>query len=924
MKIAAYSLCFMFIVQLITSAGYAAPFAYVIADDSNELIFIDLATDTIIDRRSISEPESLAIHPDGSKLYVVSESIAAVRVFNATTHAVITNIPFTTGEDPGVFTTPDGQRVIATNEDNNCITIINASTNTVITTLVVGSGPHNGTASLDSQFAYIPNGGSGTVSVVNLTSNSVVKTITVGNSPRNAATTKDGAFIYVNNLGSGTVSVIDTTTNTVSNTITVGSAPRGLAMSSTSDRACIANHSSNTISVVNTKTHAVLATVPVLSRPLGCSFTPDDQKIYVVYRVNNAPMTVINANTYTVSYSFNTGADEHSNETSFISYGPNSAPDAVSDNALTHEDTAVVVNVVTNDTDANGDPLTITAVTQPANGSVVNNGTSVTFTPTSNFNGSTSFTYTVSDGRGGSDTATVNVTVSAVDDTPTANDDAATTHEDTSTSIFVLSNDTDIEGDPLTITSVIQPANGIVINSGTSLIYSPNPNFFGSDSFSYTNDVAETVPATVTITITPVDDAPILGSDSYSTQEDNDITLTVLTNDIEVDGETLTITQVTNPGFGTVIQQGSTLVYTPAANYSGIDSFTYTAEDTSGNQATATITVNISSQNDAPQASNDDWTTTSDKNLAMDLLNNDTDVDGDVLVIASYTMPTHGSLIPQGTMLMYQPQLGFVGTDTFTYTISDNQGGEHTATITVTVLPLVITTTDTDFDGINDNDEIALGTDPNRTDTDDDGVLDGDELAYNSDSDNDGLINARDPDSDNDGLFDGTEVGVTQPLADTDLSQGHFIPDADPTTTTSPVDADSDNGSISDGDEDANHNGKIDDNETDPNNGNDDVAIDDNINPPLTPQFEANDSQFSSDNSSSAALYSGFGVEGGGCQTTSTSSLMLLLVLLLPLPRKIRHRSAALTTCINLLQITWSRSDHQLNIGLGKLYQENF
>ncbi|MBK9071416.1 MAG: thrombospondin type 3 repeat-containing protein [Myxococcales bacterium] len=132
---------------------------------------------------------------------------------------------------------------------------------------------------------------------------------------------------------------------------------------------------------------------------------------------------------------------------------------------------------------------------------------------------------------------------------------------------------------------------------------------------------------------------------------------------------------------------------------------------------------------------------------------------------------------------------------------------------------------DADGDGLSDAAETLIGTKPNDADSDDDGVVDGSEPGYNQDTDGDGAINALDPDSDNDRLFDGTELGRTAPHAGTDMSRGTFIADADPSTTTNPRNADSDNGGTPDGAEDSNYNGSYDAGETDPNNGADDTGI---------------------------------------------------------------------------------------------------
>ncbi|MDI1481161.1 MopE-related protein [Polyangium sp. y55x31] len=148
---------------------------------------------------------------------------------------------------------------------------------------------------------------------------------------------------------------------------------------------------------------------------------------------------------------------------------------------------------------------------------------------------------------------------------------------------------------------------------------------------------------------------------------------------------------------------------------------------------------------------------------------------------------------------------------------------------------------DTDGDGIFDDDEEVIGTDPNDADTDDDGVRDGDEPAFAEDTDGDGLINALDPDSDNDALFDGTELGLDCTDPATDITAGHCVADADGgLTKTDPLDWDTDDGTVSDGSEDFNLDGKIDPGETNPTAGNgaDDVAVTDTDGDGLSDELE--------------------------------------------------------------------------------------
>ena len=142
-----------------------------------------------------------------------------------------------------------------------------------------------------------------------------------------------------------------------------------------------------------------------------------------------------------------------------------------------------------NDTDVEGDTLSVTAVSTTSNGTatITDDGTTVSYTPNANFHGSDSFTYVVSDGNGGTDTGTVDVTVTAVNDPPVATNDAATTAEDTAIVMRVLDNDTDVEGDTLSVTAVSTTSNGAaaITDDGTTVTYTPNANFHGSDSFTY-------------------------------------------------------------------------------------------------------------------------------------------------------------------------------------------------------------------------------------------------------------------------------------------------------------------------------------------------------------------------------------------------------------------------------------------------------
>ncbi|MCB1582073.1 MAG: tandem-95 repeat protein [Xanthomonadales bacterium] len=187
-------------------------------------------------------------------------------------------------------------------------------------------------------------------------------------------------------------------------------------------------------------------------------------------------------------------------------------PIAVNDNATTDEDTLVSVAVLNNDNDPDvGDTLSVTSCSGASNGSVVLNGNNCDFTPSANFNGMAGFSYAISDGNGGSDSATVSVTVNAVNDEPVAVNDNATTDEDTLVSVAVLVNDSDVDtGDTLSVTSCSGASNGSVVLNGNNCDFTPSANFNGVAGFNYaiSDGNGGTDIASVTLTVNAVNDEP--------------------------------------------------------------------------------------------------------------------------------------------------------------------------------------------------------------------------------------------------------------------------------------------------------------------------------------------------------------------------------------------------------------------------------
>jgi VCBS repeat-containing protein len=388
----------------------------------------------------------------------------------------------------------------------------------------------------------------------------------------------------------------------------------------------------------------------------------------------------------------------------------NALPVAVDDHVNTAEDTPLSLPAsgaggpAGNDTDADGDPLTVTDVSAASGGTVSLTGATIHFTPDPNACGpaSGSFAYVVSDGRGGTARGRVTVDIACTPDPAIANDDVVTVAEDApATAINVLGNDVDADGDPVSITSATQPSHGTVVitGGGSGLTYQPNAGYCNdpggdpADRFAYTVNGGST--ATVSVRVTCVDDAPTAVDDAATVAEDAAASaVDVLVNDTDVDGGTMSVASVTQPTHGAVVITGggTGLTYAPAADYCNDpvvapdDTFTYTLNGGS----TATVSVAVTCVDDSPLAVDDAATVTEDDAAtAMDVLVNDTDVDGGTMSVASVTQPTHGAVVVTGggTGLTYAPAADYcndpvvAADDTFTYTLN----GGSTATVSVTV-----------------------------------------------------------------------------------------------------------------------------------------------------------------------------------------------------------------------------------------------
>ncbi len=373
----------------------------------------------------------------------------------------------------------------------------------------------------------------------------------------------------------------------------------------------------------------------------------------------------------------------------------NDAPEAADDQAATPEDEPTAIPVLDNDGDIDGDQLRVRSVSPPGHGAaaVAADGRNVTYTPDPNYHGPDRFTYVVADPDGLADTASVEVTVTPVNDGPEAADDQATTPEDEPVEIPVLDNDADLDGDRLRVQSVSPAGHGTaaVAADGTNVTYTPDPNYHGPDRFTYVvadaGGLADT--AAVEVTVTPVNDAPVAADDQATTPEDEPVEIPVLDNDADLDGDRLRVQSVSAAGHGAaeVAADGTNVTYTPDPNYHGPDRFTYVVADPDGLADTATVEVTVTPVNDGPAAVG----TIPDQRLdeggdavTVDLTPFFTDIDGDPLVFGAET--SNADVVTaevRGAALVLLPVV--YGDATVTVTATDPAGLAATQRVTVGV-----------------------------------------------------------------------------------------------------------------------------------------------------------------------------------------------------------------------------------------------
>jgi len=352
-------------------------------------------------------------------------------------------------------------------------------------------------------------------------------------------------------------------------------------------------------------------------------------------------------------------------------------------------------DVRTNDTDADSDPLTVTIVTDVEHGTLVQNpnGT-LTYTPELGFVGEVSFTYTVSDGAATTDPVTVTFQVSNLPPTATG-ESYSVVHDRTLLAdgqsgrpAGLTANDQDGDQDPLTVEIVSGPAHGtLTLLAGGAFRFVPDEDYVGPDSFVYRVTDGYLWSEEVTATITVTNQAPTAVDDSFTTLHGRTLTGSLRANDQDLDGDPLAITLLGDVSHGTLAVNSATgaFIYTPDSSFVGTETFQYQLSD--GVATTAPVTVTFTVTNQTPTATDDSKSVVHDRPVSINVLANDSDPDaGETLTVTIGTQPAHGTVeVLAGGVVRYTPNTGYVGSDSFTYRVSDGQAESSEATVSIAV-----------------------------------------------------------------------------------------------------------------------------------------------------------------------------------------------------------------------------------------------
>ncbi|MFC1353564.1 MAG: tandem-95 repeat protein [gamma proteobacterium symbiont of Clathrolucina costata] len=557
----------------------------------------------------------------------------------------------------------------------------------------------------------------------------------------------DGTFSYThdgseNFTDSFTYRVTDNDGETADATVTINVTP-------VSDTTPVANADSITVAEGATATTLVGGSSTVLNNDTGLGDTP--VIVSLITNVTNGSLTLNGDGTFSYTHdgsenftdSFTYRITDNDGETADATVTINVTP--VSDTTpVANADSITVAEgatattlvggastVLNNDTGLGDSPVIVSLITDVTNGSLTLNGDGTfSYTHDGSENFTDSFTYRVTDNDGETADATVTINVTPVsDETPVANTDSITVAEGaTATTLVggsstVLNNDTGLGDTPVIVSLITNVTNGsLTLNGDGTFSYTHDGSENFTDSFTYriTDNDGETADATVTINITPVSDqTPVANADSITVAEGATATTlvggssTVLNNDTGLSDTPVTVSLITDVTNGILtLNSDGTFSYTHDGSENFTDSFTYRVTDNDGETADATVTINVISNNNPPEASDTNISVLED-NVYTGNLPAAVDGDGDTVTYRLDSNPVHGSItLDMDGGFSYTPDADYHGADSFIYSVSDGNGGNNSYLVEIDVVSVNDSPVITSHD---ENENVLLSLEENAT-----------------------------------------------------------------------------------------------------------------------------------------------------------------------------------------------------------------
>lgn len=334
--------------------------------------------------------------------------------------------------------------------------------------------------------------------------------------------------------------------------------------------------------------------------------------------------------------------------------------------------------------DADGDALSYEVLDRPAHGTLTGDPPALQYTPDSGYIGDDVIMYRVSDGTVTSPPAQLDIHVGP-GAAPVATSEVVAATEDQQ--VHLTLHASDVDGDALHFRVVTRTAHGTLDGVEPDLLYTPDPDFQGDDTLSFTasDDYLTSGEATLTIRVAAVNDPPVAAPQAVPAREDSDAQITLAGSD--VDGDALAFEIKDRPQHGTLsVVTGATVTYTPATNYHGPDRFSFTVSDGKVRSAAATVDLNVASVDDPPVAISFDRTFAEDTPSSVTLVGSDPE--SDPLHFEITERPGHGVLSGDPPGVTYTPDRDFTGDDSFRYTVSDGVETSAAGTVTLHVTPV--------------------------------------------------------------------------------------------------------------------------------------------------------------------------------------------------------------------------------------------